>query len=144
MVVKYKIILILFLELSLINTASALNLNHAFDETNRTLIIKSPGTNETLITIQQVSAKPDLATMEEVFKITSYVNYTFNKSKDFNTNWKKFEGKNKISNVKWEILETTGYNVTMPEFDLVEKNQTIPDIRSYNDVTEIYDANPWQ
>jgi hypothetical protein len=46
--VNYKILLVLFLELSLKNTASALNLNHAFDETNRTLIINNPGTNETL------------------------------------------------------------------------------------------------
>ena len=138
------IILFLCLELSLITVTSAINANSEFDEQNRTLIIKDKKTSEILMTIQQVSVKPDLVTIEEIFKITSYSDYTFNKKKDFGLRLKRFVGKKDISKIKWEILETVKYNVTVPEFELIEKNLTISNIWSYTNVSDIYDADPWR
>jgi len=82
-----------------------------------------PTANDLLMTVQQVSVKPDLVTMEEIFKITSYETYTFTKENDFNILWQKLKGENDISNAKWEILETTRYDVTVPDFELIEKTR---------------------
>ena len=141
---NYKIIILFILiGSSLISTTLAVSSGTRFDDNNKTLVIKNPLKNNDLLKIEQVSFKPDLVAMEEVFKITSYENYTFNNTKDFNIRWQKYNGKNNITKAKWEILEIVGYNVTLPDFELIEKKQEIPNILSYTNVTEIYDLNPW-
>jgi hypothetical protein len=150
-------LLIVFLGSSLINTASSVGSTSTFDEHNRTLIINKPASNnaiytmnnvptanDLLMTVQQVSVKPDLVTMEEIFKITSYETYTFTKDNDFNILWQKLKGQNDIRNAKWEILETVQSDVTVPDFELIEKTREISNIESYTDVAGIYDANPWR
>ncbi|MCX9009509.1 MAG: DUF2341 domain-containing protein, partial [Candidatus Methanoperedens sp.] len=142
-VLGYKIvILFLLLGLFLINTASAVSSKNKFSEDNDTLIIKSPASGNVLLAVQQISVKPDLVTMEEIFKITAYENYTFKKNKDFNIRWKKHEGRTDITGLKWEILEEVEHTVTVPDYIDVEKNKTISNILTYTNITDTYDARP--
>jgi hypothetical protein len=127
----------------LINATSAASDKSKFDEKNKTLIILKPGTNDALMTVQQILVEPDLVNMYEVFKITSYEDYTFNKNKDFYFAWLKSKGKKDIKNTKLEILDSVQYQVTMPDFELIEKNISFSNIRSITNVTDIYDVNPW-
>ncbi len=139
---KYIIIIFVLLQFLLIDVTSAKSMDSLFDKDNKTLIIKNSVTKIRLLTIQQVSVKPDLTTMEETFKITSHLDYTLNKNQDFNLRWQKIKGKKDITNLKWEILENVEYNVTVPDYMEVEKNLTISNILSYTDVTDVFDSNP--
>jgi len=116
------IILSVLVAFSLINTSFAASPK---DEANKILIIGDPVTNTAVLKIELESAKPDLVTMEEVYKITSYEDYTFNNTKDFIINWENFKGNSDIINTKWEILETTNYSVTVPDFEFNDINEHI-------------------
>ena len=140
-----KVIILIFIGLLLANATSAASDNSTFDEKTKTLVIHKQDTLDTLMTVHQVSAKPDLVTMDEVFKITFNEDYTFKKGKDFDIRWQKTRGKKDIINSKWEILETSvPYAVTMPDFELIEKNISFSNILSMSNVTDIYDLNPRQ
>ena len=136
-------ILFVFVIFFLSNVTLAASEKSKFDEKTKTLVIYKPATQNSLMTVHQVSAKPDLVTMEEVFKITLNEDYTFKKDKDFSTLWQKTRGKKDIKNSKLEILDSVPYVVTMPDFELIEKNLTISNIQSITDVTDIYEVNPW-
>jgi len=139
--INYQIvILLLLLGLSLVNMASAVSSNSKFDEDNNSLIIKSPAADKALLTIQQISVKPDLVTMEEIFKIIAHEDHTFQKNKDFSVRWQKYKGETNITGLKWEILEEVEYNVTAADYANVEKNKTISNILSYTNITDDADA----
>src|SRR3990172_4690690 len=140
----FMISVIIISGLYLINTVSAESNNRKFDKKNKTLIIINTTTNKDLLTVQQISVKPDIATMEEVFEITAFDDYKFNKLKDFNIRWQKFKGKKDITEAKWEILKNVEYNTSVPNYRRVGKNETISGILSYKNVTDAFNAQPWR
>ena len=107
-----------------------------WDATNKTLIIK-PLSGVTYLTIQQISYSPDLCTCEEVFNITSYVNYEIDTLKDFKVGWQKYKGKHNITSKEWYIQKKESYNISVPKYGEVQNNKVIPNIVSYNNITEI-------
>ena len=63
------IILFVFAVFFISNVTSAASDKSKFDEKNKTLIVFKPATQNSLMTVHQVSAKLDLVTMEEVFNM---------------------------------------------------------------------------
>ncbi len=138
---KYKYIIILIVFGILLNIASA-DSNKKFDDEKKTLYIIDPGTDEVLMSIQQISNNPDIVQVEEIFNITSYKDYTFDKNNDFNVLFSKFKGKHDIKKMKWESLENVEYDVTVPDIMEEEINLTISDIISYKDISNTYNNDP--
>ena len=108
-----------------------------WDAANKTVII---GTAEgvPLLTIEQVSHKPDICTCEEVLNVTSYVNYELNHLKDFRARWQRFKGKNNITKVDWHILKNESYQVIVDDYGKIEHNQIIPNIIFYENITDTW------
>lgn len=137
---KKRLLTFIILEIFLIFTVSAVS-NSKFDEKNRNLFIINPDENKDIISIQKVSIKSDLTKTEEIYKITSYENYTFNKDKDFILLFQKIKGKNAIRKIQLEILENIEYETEAPVIIEVEKNLTISNIVSIIDATHKYDTD---
>jgi len=116
---------------------STLSLQKQFDPETNTLTIFNSGNNNTLLTVQQLSHKPGLCTCEEIFNVTSYVNYTLDPSKDFKTRWIKHFGRQNVTKVEWEIKKA--YNVTIPDYGEAINSKIIPNIISYENITDSFD-----
>jgi len=108
-----------------------------WDDTNKTLAVKSLS-GATYLTIQQISHSPDLCTCEEVFNITSYVNYEIDIQKDFKVVWQKHKGKHNIASIDWYIQKKQAYNISMPDYGDVQKSKVIPDIITYDNITDTW------
>lgn len=114
-------------------------LEKIWDPTNETLTICSDS-GTPYLSIQQLSAAPDLTTFTEIFNITSYVTHTLDPNEDFRSTWAQFKGTSGITGVDWYIQKNESYSVTVNDYGETENSQIIPGIIEYENITDTWNC----
>ena len=105
-------------------TPSAPAFSKVWDEETQTISIVSP-VDATWLTIENVSAEPDLCTFAEILNVTAHVNYNLNAAKDFKFGWVQHSGKNGVTDVDISKLVNESYEVIIDEYGKVQVNTSV-------------------